>query len=105
MTVQSVSYGTAYGSITIELTLFFKTNSPVCCPEPGCYISFVGWCRTKVPVVLAAVLELPEQPQVTIHATLNYQDGYRHSQVNFGRNMTRVAIYLPSEFQSGQPDR
>lgn len=100
MTVQAVNTAAADGSLTVKLTLFLKTDSPMCCPEPGCYIRFLGRSRSKVPSALASALELKRPPQVTIHATLKYEDGYQHTELDLGNNVTTVVTYHPCDFEA-----
>lgn len=84
--------------ISIELNLHYKSASPVCCPEAGCYIPFLGAARRKVPEQIAAVLNLGALPRISITAHMTYEQGYAHTA--FGSALSCSLEYPPDHFGS-----
>lgn len=90
-------------TVTIKVTLCFLCASPVCCPEPGCYIPFLGHRRSHVPAAIGAALNLKYQPSINIQANLVYETGYRHTELNIGAAQSCEISFAPAYFVSGHP--
>lgn len=81
-------------SVSIELNLHYRSASPVCCPEPGCYTPFLGRARGEVPAQVAAALGLGALPRVSIVAHLVYEPGYAHTELG---SATPCSLEYPPE--------
>jgi hypothetical protein len=57
-------------TLYVELAFTMRAATPVCCPELGCYVRFLGARRRDVPAVLGV-------SRVQIRASGTYEDGYR----------------------------
>jgi hypothetical protein len=88
--------GTA-AELAIVLSLHYRPATPVCCPEPGCYVPFLGRARHRVPAEIASALGLGAVPRVSITAQMVYEPGYAHTQL--GAAMGGSIVYDPDHFQ------
>ena len=67
--------------VRIDLTLTLHKDSPVCCPEPSCYVQYLGYSRYDVPAAIADRLRLSHEPRVQIVVQVVHESGYRYSAV------------------------
>jgi hypothetical protein len=88
----------ASGEVRVELELRYLLTNPVCCPEPGCYVRYLGTERRRVPGALREALALDAEPAVTVLASLVYEPGYQHTQL--GRAIDCVCTYEPTDFEA-----
>jgi len=57
-------------TLYVDLAFTMRAATPVCCPELGCYVRFLGARRRDVPAMLGV-------SRVHIRATVTYEAGYR----------------------------
>jgi hypothetical protein len=68
----------------LGLTLRFKKETPLCCPELACYIGFLGSRRRDLPSSLAHCLERPAAPKVRMTVRTEHEPGYVHRDLRTG---------------------
>jgi hypothetical protein len=76
--LEVVSVEHTWERVAIAVVLRYRTATPVCCDEPGCYMRFLGVGRGEVPAALQRALELAAPPPVEISVQLAHEPGYHH---------------------------
>lgn len=69
--------------VRIDLTLRMRKESPVCCPELGCPVPYLGSSRYELPVAVADRLGLPQEPRVQLVVQMAHEPGYEYSELQF----------------------
>jgi hypothetical protein len=63
-------------TLYLDLAFTMRAATPVCCPELGCYVRFLGARRRDVPAALGA-------SRVHIRARVTYEVGYRFTGLDY----------------------
>ncbi len=61
------------------ISVGFRSDSPVCCGELGCYVPALGQKRREVPSAIQDSLNLIEVPDVHLYVSVEYPPEYRHT--------------------------
>ena len=92
----------AHGSpplVAIDVVLHYRSATPVCCDEPGCYVPFLGWKADHVPAAVAAALALAERPDIEITVRTEHESGYKYSALKKPEPEDSTMVYEPEEFR------
>ena len=67
--------------VRIDLTLRMQKESPVCCPELGCSVPYLGCSRNELPAAVADRLGLPQVPRIQLVVQVVHEPGYEYSEL------------------------
>jgi len=79
--------------IRVDVTLRFTSEHRLCCPEPSCYMGFLGWNRFGIPAAVSKALGFPKDTPLILRVQTRHDPGYQYKDFpgpEFSRDQTMI---------------